>query len=64
MLKGCKDGVHKFRPRYDVVPNIEILEGMSCRGWSPQDLQELISKKTYIQDVCIKCGKIIERKTS
>ena len=53
MFKGCKDGVHKFRPRYDVKLNIEVLSLFKSVSGSLEDLKNQI----YICDVCVKCGK-------
>ena len=53
MFKGCKDGIHKFEPRYDVKFNLELISMLkSMKG----DLDE-IKERIYICDVCIKCGK-------
>ena len=59
LFKGCKDGVHKFEPRYDEKPRSAEMEIKGFLG--SNDLREMIIVRTYIQDVCVRCGKIIER---
>lgn len=55
---------HKFRPRYDE------------KRWGPQWLEDVIKNhydvepggtaqkdyiKTYVQDVCVRCGSVVKR---
>ena len=47
-------GSHKFEPRYDLGPgDISKNETLWCA--------EALRAKTYVRDVCTKCGKTIER---
>ena len=53
MLKGCKDGVHKFQARYSEKFHDIINRMTSGRGIDMNDFKE----RVYVCDVCIKCGK-------
>lgn len=67
---GCKDRKHKFRPRYDeeysslTEENLKLLAktgGKISNSASPLMCERSLKRKTYIYDICIKCGKIIKR---
>lgn len=53
-------GAHKYKARYDVVPPDDV---KSIKG----DIVDIISfvnalsKKTYVKDICVKCGHEIRR---
>lgn len=60
-------GCH-FEPRYDepVLSDVEKtvgrsawvkVEGTDKVGWQDQPL----GQKTYVHDICIRCGKVVER---
>lgn len=60
---------HKFQPRYDtkteIVPYIEFVGDSQIWGF-PIDLQEMAEKlknttRTYVYDICVKCGEKVER---
>lgn len=59
MLKSCKEGVHKFKPRYDIVSPkwMEKRPPGRLRGDAKGQLYEEI----YVKDVCVRCGKEINR---
>jgi len=50
----------RFEPRYDSEPHngagFEEITGM--RG---SRMIELLTKRTYVRDVCVTCGKTVER---
>jgi len=50
---GCK-----FVPRFDLSP-ADLGEFESIRG--NFNALEMLRKKTYVRDVCVRCGKTIER---
>jgi hypothetical protein len=52
----CIDGkCHKFYPRYNESPiNTKIETNVD-----PKFLRSLLVYKTYVCDVCIKCGKVV-----
>jgi len=60
-MKCYKGGTqHKFEPRYEERPNAHIKSLWS--PWaSPQEFRELVYYSVYIRDVCVWCGKTIER---
>ena len=60
MNKKCYQGGHKFEPRYDEVP---IDRNITLNGppLSAKKVRQLIVTKKYVKDVCIWCGKTIER---
>jgi hypothetical protein len=53
-IGGCK-----FEPRYDLgEPDLSEFTKLTA---SPEALNALRTK-TYVKDVCVRCGKTIERK--
>lgn len=59
LLKGCAEGIHKFEARYDKGPVAAEFQGL-LSGYR-LELMEKYRKHTYVRDVCIRCGKTIER---
>ena len=57
--KNCKNGVHKFKPRYDEEPN--VYKFANVKGIFPNDMRELMIIRKYVKDVCVRCGKTIRR---
>ncbi len=61
--KGCAEGVHKFEPRYDEKPvsrkELEVEGHMTSRA-----LRSLMYYDVYVHDICVRCGKIVERRKS
>lgn len=58
---ACPNGLfgsHKFEPRYDLGP-ADLSAFVEFKG-TPSSL-ESTRNKIYIRDVCVKCGKTIER---
>ena len=54
------DDEHKFEPRYDFkFP--EFITGGGCNITIPLADKRTYMDKIYVRDVCIYCGKIIER---
>lgn len=54
-MKLCRMFGHKFQARYHVKPGITQASG--C--WSTADL-EAVQIKTYVHDICTRCGLIIK----
>ncbi len=54
-------GSHKFEPRYDLGP-ADLSQFAAFKARTPSYMEPLRTK-TYVRDVCIKCGKTIERVT-
>lgn len=55
-------GSHKFEPRYDLGPaDMSAFKSFQARNAS---YMEPLRKKTYVRDICTKCGKTIERETA
>ena len=52
-------GSHKFEPRYDLSP-ADMSAFKSFKAADPSYMEPLRAK-TYVRDVCTKCGKTIER---
>lgn len=55
----CKDG-HQFEPRYDSEP----MQELRANGMATKNIEAVmrgIQKFRYVRDVCVKCGKTIER---
>lgn len=54
-ILGCDEGVHKFEPRYDY----KLPDGLKLEKFDIGVLDACRSK-TYIHDICIKCGKTVK----
>lgn len=55
-------GCCKFQPRYDIEPMVPAgLSGSKFTGSAATEIIELMVKRTYVRDVCIRCGLTIER---
>lgn len=53
-------GHHKFEPRYDLGPaDLSAFESIS--GYGTGSIFEKMRSKTYVRDVCVRCGETIER---
>lgn len=61
LFRSCGDGVHKFEARYSLGE--QALEGFKSRCTFDDIIQviEASKSKTYIHDICIKCGKIVRQ---
>lgn len=53
-MKACK---HKFKPRYDYIFPAELFKARFTCEFTPKKLRNQV----YIHDICVKCGKIINR---
>jgi hypothetical protein len=53
-------GSHKFEPRYDLGP-ADVSKFESISGGRAVSFMETLRSKTYVHDVCIKCGEVIIR---
>lgn len=53
-------GSHKFEPRYDLSP-ADVSSFKNISGMGSGAFLERLRSKTYVRDVCTKCGKTIER---
>ena len=54
---------HKFEARFDTKETGRAFNIEESWGWSPSDLRDFatLQQKIYVRDVCVKCGKTIER---
>jgi hypothetical protein len=62
-FKGCEDGVHKFEARYDLSePKFGEIpwSGMKSFSMAPTVVEKM-RRRIYVRDVCVRCGKVIER---
>lgn len=59
LFKGCADGNHRFEARYDKGPSQCDFEGRLTDH--RLSLIEKYRHITYVRDVCVRCGKTIER---
>ncbi len=65
MSEDCKragrifGGCH-FAPRYDLGP-ADVSRFTSLSGAGAGSFLEKLRKQTYVRDVCVRCGKTIER---
>lgn len=58
-----KDKAHCFEPRYDYGQPLGI-EAQNIGSQVLLDFAEATKSKTYVYDICIKCGMIIGRKAN
>jgi len=63
---ACKDGKHKFQPRYDevyssVIEELSKIGDLSFNNMPWQSGERGIKSRTYVHDVCVKCGEIVKR---
>jgi hypothetical protein len=57
--KGGKQ--HNFKPRYDQMRNNIVVE--KSRGISATELKTLMYDDIYIKDICVWCGKEVQKRT-
>lgn len=50
----------KFEPRYDLSPP-DLSQFASIERGMTQSILEQFRTKTYVHDVCVKCGKTTDR---
>lgn len=59
--RGSWFGVHKFTPRYDYGA-AQGLERIRVEGLQAiKDIIEAMRPRTYVRDVCERCGETVER---
>ena len=53
----------KFEARYDVFEPSKALEDQLGRSWalSEKDKKALKVQNIYVQDVCVTCGRVVQR---
>lgn len=56
LFKSCDDGVHKFEGRFDYDPPVGRFT-----DFDPDDVKRVFGRYTYVRDICVRCGKTIER---
>ncbi len=65
-MKQCK---HKFQPRYDEVWSTYFLDAaehgqeFKVKYEGGATLKPYMKKKTYICDICVKCGATVKNET-
>ena len=50
---------HCFEPRYDEVPH--KTKSFEAQRATPEQIKRLLVYTVYVRDVCVWCGKTIER---
>lgn len=58
---NCEKQGHKFEGRFDIAGD---RSGMKTGAMSAEEIATILevrADKTYVRDVCVKCGKTIER---
>ena len=63
--RNCKNDGHKYEARYDFgdSPGLKF----EAQGITTEALQKLLDayrSKTYIHDICTRCGNVIQREES
>lgn len=53
----------RFEPRYDVREPSDALEKQLGRAWAidEQDKERLTVQTVYVQDICVSCGRVVQR---
>lgn len=59
-LNGCLKGVHKFEPRYDERP-VGNFKVNATTVYDDEAFRSLIYYKVYVHDICVRCGKTVQR---
>ncbi len=61
LFKKCGDNNHRFEPRYDVKPNIKTFKQGDNTAEEVVSMLNAVSEKKYVHDICVRCGKIVNR---
>ena len=60
----CNVHGHQFEPRYDVRPNASLglskIDGYTL-AFQPELVEKMVTETIYVHDVCVKCGKVVNR---
>lgn len=60
--RDCKTHGHKFEARYDETGGKSPLDTFWISNTvSGKDWEKIISKKTYVHDICVRCGEVKKR---
>lgn len=62
MNKACSWLGHKYQPRYDYQPG--TFESQELPAFYAVAIIEACSIRTYVRDVCVRCGHALERNTA
>lgn len=58
---NCNKENHKYEARYDERP-MASLEGFKYKGCEDMnEIRQLFIFKTYVHDICVRCGNIVMR---
>lgn len=58
-FRGCR-----FEARYDLSPaDLSGFKSLKGRGSAGVALVNAMRKRTYTRDICVRCGKAMERET-
>ncbi len=52
---------HKFEPRYEETEIAQYDVKMMLLPSSPKEGRKMLVKNTYVKDICIWCGKSVEK---
>lgn len=62
--KGCAEGVHQFEARYDEsAPDVSSIERLNTTVGGAVEYLNAMKAKTYVYDICVRCGKIVKRES-
>lgn len=50
----------KFEARYD-ISKPDLSQMRNYRGYELLELFEKLRSKTYVHDICVRCGKVVKR---
>jgi hypothetical protein len=56
----CPDGQHDYQPRYDTEPGLTV-DPTSHDTEAFERIMAASQIKTYVRDVCVKCGAFTDR---
>lgn len=61
--RRCYNGgnKHKFKPRYEETEVRQENVKMLLLPSTPLEARTMLVKKTYVKDICVWCGKSIEK---
>ncbi len=62
---GCEEGHHKYEARYDESFPPGFPEGKKLQSSglveTVSDMIQAMKVRTYVRDVCVRCGDVVER---
>jgi hypothetical protein len=52
---------HLYEARYDEVPMPSELLPVEVHGVTPDGVRDLMIRRVYVHDICVRCGDVVTR---